>query len=63
MTHWVGEADDARYSQGQYRIEASLGAATTVDAIHITWPDGTVQDVTDVPIDHRLAITEGQASA
>jgi hypothetical protein len=57
--HWVGEADTARYSQGQYGIDASLGRATsTVDSVTIIWPDRTAQTLTGIAADQRLVITD-----
>jgi hypothetical protein len=57
--HWVDEAETARFSQGQYRIDVSLGRATTVaDSVEITWPDGMTQTLTDVAADQHLEVTE-----
>jgi hypothetical protein len=37
-------------------IQVGLGAASTVDALQITWPDGTFQTVKDLPANHQITI-------
>jgi hypothetical protein len=42
-------------------VEFGLGNATRVDSLVIAWPSGVVQEFKDVPIDHFLMVTEGEA--
>jgi hypothetical protein len=41
------------------RIHFGLGARTKIDSLEITWPSGTVEKLTSVPVDQIIAIKEG----
>jgi hypothetical protein len=45
-------------SQGDPRAHFGLGKASIVDRIRIKWPSGTVQTLTNVPVDQILKVTE-----
>ena len=45
-------------SQSDPRVHFGLGKAAVVERIEIKWPSGTVQTLTDVPVDQILQITE-----
>jgi hypothetical protein len=45
-------------SASDKRVHFGLGADTTVKSIEIRWPSGTVQTVTNVPVDKASAIEE-----
>ncbi len=60
QVRWIG-------SQGSYLSQHAvgeaafgLGAATLVDELLITWPDGTTETKTDVPADQLLTWVRGQ---
>lgn len=38
---FVGQSDDARFSQGHYRLYFGLGESPTVEQLKIRWPDGS----------------------
>jgi hypothetical protein len=48
----------AYLSQGDPRVHFGLGAEAIVQRIQIKWPSGTVQTMTDVPVDQILKVTE-----
>ena len=39
-------------------VHFGLGAATRAETVEIRWPSGTVQTLTDVPVDQLLTVTE-----
>ena len=41
------------------RIFFGLGRRTKIDSLEITWPSGLVQKLSDVPVDHIVAVKEG----
>jgi hypothetical protein len=45
-------------SQNSLTAEFGLGSLTSVDSLIISWPSGTVQKLTNLPVDTLLAITE-----
>ncbi|MFH1335875.1 MAG: FG-GAP-like repeat-containing protein [Candidatus Zixiibacteriota bacterium] len=45
-------------SQNSLTAEFGLGARTQVDTLEIRWPSGTVQQLTGVPVDTIMTITE-----
>ena len=47
-------------SQSELPVTFGLGNATQVDALEITWPDGTVQKVAPPPIDKLTVITQAR---
>ena len=46
-------------SQSPPRLHFGLGDCRTVDSVSIRWPSGLEQTVSDLPINHRVEITEG----
>lgn len=40
LTQWVGQNDDARHSQGHYRLYFGLGGARVVRRLVVRWPGG-----------------------
>jgi enediyne biosynthesis protein E4 len=55
-------ADGSYASSNDPRVLAGLGDATAVSRIRITWPDGTSEERSDVPIDRWTTITQGGGS-
>ncbi len=47
-------------SQAPAHVHFGLGAATQVDRLTVRWPDGTLQEFTDVAANRRLVIEEGK---
>ncbi len=49
---------------GQSPVELLIGVgqATRIDELLIRWPTGETQTLTDLPVDTRLQITEGEAA-
>jgi hypothetical protein len=45
-------------SQVELPVTFGLGSATRVDAMRITWPDGSVQAVQEVPLDRTLLVQQ-----
>jgi hypothetical protein len=45
-------------SQGDPRVHFGLGKAPVVERIQIKWPSGTVQTLTNIPVDQILKVTE-----
>jgi enediyne biosynthesis protein E4 len=45
-------------SSSDRRVHFGLGAETAIEAIEIRWPGGTVQKLTDVPVDRVLIVEE-----
>jgi len=45
-------------SQSDLRLHFGLGAKTSIEAIEIRWPSGTVQKLSGVAVDQVLKITE-----
>ncbi len=41
------------------RIQFGLGKRTKIESLEITWPSGTVDRLTNVPIDQIIAVKEG----
>ena len=53
----VGHAESARFSQGHYRLYFGLGQQQThVDSLTVAWPDGSLQTVPDVQVDHVITV-------
>ena len=52
-------ADGSYASSNDPRVLAGLGDATVVSRIRITWPDGTAEERSDVPIDRWTTIRQG----
>ena len=55
----AARADGSYASANDPRVLAGLGDATAVSRIRITWPDGTAEERSDVPIDRWTTIRQG----
>jgi len=53
-------AHTGRGSQNDLRIHFGLGDATQVDSLVISWPSGITDIYTDIAVNRRLTIIEGQ---
>jgi hypothetical protein len=47
-------------AQHDMRVHFGLGAATRVDRLEITWPDGRVDVMDTLPVNHVITVREGQ---
>jgi hypothetical protein len=47
------------YSNSDLSLHFGVGRATTLDRLEVRWPNGNVQSWRDLPVDHRLVVTEG----
>jgi hypothetical protein len=64
VTAWVGsrridrwqDCGVHRFSQDHARLHFGVGAATSIDRLQITWPDGQVDDHRAVPVDQTLRL-------
>jgi hypothetical protein len=57
QTQWVGQNEGSRYSQGHYRLYYGLGDANHADLVKVTWPNGSIQRLRDVPADQLLHVS------
>ena len=59
-TLWRRARADGSYgSANDPRVHVGLGDATEVSRIRVHWPDGRVEEWTDVPLDRWTTLTEG----
>jgi len=42
------------------RVHFGLGASTKVDRLEVTWPDGRVDAIENLPVNHVITVREGQ---
>ena len=47
-------------AQHDMRVHFGLGAATKADRLEITWPDGRVEVIENLPVNHVITVREGQ---
>ena len=47
------------YSHSDFALCFGVGGATKLDRLDVRWPNGRVQTWRDLPVNHRLSITEG----
>jgi len=47
-------------SSGDRRLHFGLGQGQVIDALEITWPDGTTERVEGVTVGHTVTIGQGQ---
>jgi hypothetical protein len=47
-------------AQNDMRVHVGLGTATKVDRLEITWPDGRVELVENLPVNHAVTVAEGK---
>ena len=59
QTQVVGLNDGAFLSQGHHRLYFGLGAATSVPAIRIIWPNGESHELRNVGVDHLVVVSQG----
>ncbi|HET6830148.1 MAG TPA: CRTAC1 family protein [Solirubrobacterales bacterium] len=57
LTQWVGQNDDARHSQGHYRLYFGLGRARAVKRLTVRWPGGGETRLRKVRADRLLRIS------
>ena len=50
-------------SHSDIRVHVGLGRQTRVDIVELTWPDGGVQSIADVPASRLLVVRQGQGHA
>ena len=59
MVNWLVQRAGRMPSSGDRRVRFGLGAAGRADSLHIYWPSGVMQRLTDLPIDTYVRIEEG----
>jgi len=47
-------------AQHDMRVHFGLGSATKADRLEITWPDGRVDVMENLPVNHVITVREGQ---
>jgi hypothetical protein len=57
LTQWVGQNDDARHSQGHYRLYFGLGHARVVKRLSVRWPGGRESRLRKVRGDRLLRLS------
>ena len=57
LTQWVGQNDDARHSQGHYRLYFGLGRTRVVKRLIVRWPGGGETRLRKVGADRLLRIS------
>lgn len=57
QTRWI-DGGQSYLSVSERVAHFGLGAATSVDSLEVTWPDGTIQQVTVPNINARLEVTQ-----
>ena len=60
LTQWVGQNDDARHSQGHYRLYFGLGKARVARRLVVRWPRGGETRLHGVRGDRLLRISRGR---
>jgi hypothetical protein len=60
LTQWVGQNDDARHSQGHYRLYFGLGSARVVKRLVVHWPGGRRSTLRKVGGDRLLRISNSR---
>lgn len=58
QTMGVGSSEGAFFSQGHYRLYFGLGQNETAKSVKIRWPDGSMQELDNVPGDALLVVTK-----
>ena len=58
QTQQAGLNDGAFFSQGHYRLYFGLGSHPRVDEMKIRWPDGQLQELTNVEGDGLRVIRQ-----
>ncbi len=60
LTQWVGQNDDARHSQGHYRLYFGLGGARVIKRLVVHWPGGRETRLRKVGADRLLRLSRGR---
>ena len=60
LSQWVGQNDDARHSQGHYRLYFGLGSARVVKRLVVHWPGGRKTRLRKVGGDRLLRISSSR---
>jgi hypothetical protein len=47
------------YSHSDLTLHFGVGRATLLDRLDVRWPNGKIQSWLDLPVNHRLVISEG----
>lgn len=50
------------YSQNDLRLHFGLGDAQVADRVHVRWPSGAEETLSDLPADHVVVIEEGRGA-
>lgn len=58
QTMEVGNNEGAFFSQGHYRLYFGLGQHDKAKAVNIRWPDGSMQELNNVPADALLVVKQ-----
>ena len=58
VTQWVGQNDDARHSQGHYRLYFGLGRSRKAARVIVRWPGGRTTRLKQVRADRLLTVAE-----
>ncbi|MFZ5477101.1 MAG: CRTAC1 family protein [Myxococcota bacterium] len=53
---WISSGSTSLSSSGPPRAHVGLGDATAIDSVEITWPDGHVQRLADLPVDRVVTV-------
>jgi hypothetical protein len=57
ITQWVGQNDDARHSQGHYRLYFGLGESEIARRVSVHWPEGRATTLRRVQVDRLLSVS------
>ena len=61
---WRRVRTDGSYaSAGDPRVHVGLGPGAAIDRVRVVWPDGGVEEWSDVPVDRWTTLTEGTGRA
>jgi hypothetical protein len=56
QTQEIGASEGSAQSQGHYRLYFGLGSQNWADTVIVRWPDGHVQELTNVKADRLLVV-------
>ena len=59
MVNWLVQRAGRMPSSGDRHVHFGLGTAGRADSLHIYWPSGALQRLTDLPIDTYMSVVEG----
>ena len=55
----VGQLDGSLFSQGYFWLHFGLGQQEAVKNVKVFWPDGSIQELNNVPANQTLLIQKG----